>query len=295
MRFTSYMIDGRATCGVRIGSRLVEVAELAPDAPNDLVEVISRGDALLAVLRQQAAAASPNAGVPADDVTLLPVLRRPGKFLCLGLNFRDHAAEGGFDIPTYPALFLRASSSLVGAESSLLRPIASETFDYEAELAVVIGQRTRHIAPDDALGSVFGYTVFNDASVRAYQRKTHQWTIGKNFDGTGALGPDVVTADETPPGAIGLAITTRLNGQTMQDSTTADMIFPVEQAISILSEAMTLEPGDVIAMGTPAGVGHARKPPVWMKPGDVCEVEIEGIGLLRNPVLGEEGPNDDRE
>ena len=287
MRFTSYLIEDRATCGVRIGDRLVEAGCLTPGAPSNLVELIGQSDALLAELREAAEGVEEGTGVAASEAVLLPALPRPGKFLCLGLNFRDHAAEGGFEIPSYPALFLRAATSLVADGEPLVRPKASETFDYEAELAVVIGRRTRHASPETALQAVFGYTLFNDASVRAYQRKTPQWTIGKNFDGTGALGPDVVTADELPPGAAGLAIRTQLNGEVMQDSTTADMIFPVADAVSILSEAMTLEPGDVIAMGTPAGVGHARKPPIWMKPGDVCEITITGLGRLRNPVVDE--------
>ena len=152
---------------------------------------------------------------------------------------------------------------------------------------VIVGKGGRHIDEADALDHVFGYTVFNDGSIRDYQRRTHQWTPGKNFDATGAVGPVVVTPDELPGGADGLRIQSRLNGETMQDANTSDMMFKVDQTIAILSEVMTLEPGDMIAMGTPPGVGHARKPPVWMKPGDVVEAEIEGIGVLRNPIIDE--------
>ena len=169
----------------------------------------------------------------------------------------------------------------------MLRPKCSEQLDYECELAIVIGKGGRHIAEADALDHVFGYTLFNDVSVRDYQRKTGQWTPGKNFDGTGPLGPCVVTADDLPPGASGLRITTRLNGETMQDSNTSDMIFSTARIIALLSEFMTLAPGDVIATGTPSGVAHARKPPTWMKDGDTVEVEVEGIGVLSNPVVDE--------
>jgi 2-keto-4-pentenoate hydratase/2-oxohepta-3-ene-1,7-dioic acid hydratase in catechol pathway len=220
-------------------------------------------------------------------VAFLPVIPDPGKVVCLGLNYAEHAAEGGFTVPEYPALFLRVTSSLVGNGEPILRPACSELLDYEAEMAVVIGKRGKHITKAHALDHVAGYTAFNDASVRDYQRRTAQWTPGKNFDATGALGPVLVTADELPAGGAGLHIESRLNGRVMQSSNTSNMIFGVAQTIEILSEVMTLEPGDVIAMGTPPGVGHARNPPVWMRDGDVCEIEVEGIGILRNPVRDE--------
>jgi 2-keto-4-pentenoate hydratase/2-oxohepta-3-ene-1,7-dioic acid hydratase in catechol pathway len=226
-------------------------------------------------------------GMALGGLTFLPVVPAPGKIVCLGLNYAEHAREGGFAVPDYPALFLRVNSTLVGAGEPILRPRSSELLDYEAELAVVIGRRGKHITAADALDYVAGYTTFNDASVRDYQRRTAQWTPGKNFDATAALGPFLVTPDELPPGAKGLGISCRLNGKTMQQSNTSDMIFDVPRTIEILSEIMTLEPGDVIAMGTPPGVGHARTPPVWMRDGDVCEIEIEGIGILRNPVRDE--------
>jgi 2-keto-4-pentenoate hydratase/2-oxohepta-3-ene-1,7-dioic acid hydratase in catechol pathway len=182
---------------------------------------------------------------------------------------------------------MRCTTSLVGHDAPIVRPQCSVQLDYEAELAVVIGRRGRHVREADALEYVAGYACFNDASVRDYQRKTTQWTMGKNFDATGAFGPWFVSADELPPGAAGLAIRSRLNGEVMQNANTSDMLFPVAETIAILTEAMTLEPGDVIATGTPAGVGHARKPPVWMKHGDRIEVEIEAVGVLRNPIQDE--------
>jgi 2-keto-4-pentenoate hydratase/2-oxohepta-3-ene-1,7-dioic acid hydratase in catechol pathway len=227
---------------------------------------------------------------PAIDlyqVTLLPPLSAPGKIICVGLNYVDHSIESGFVVPAYPTIFARFASSLIGAGAPILRPKVSTQLDFEGEMVAVIGTGGRHIAEDDALDHVIGYSIFNDASVRDYQTKSPQWTIGKNFDGTGAFGPCLVTADELPAGAKGLQIQTRLNGAVVQDASTDDMVFSVAQLISILSEAITLSPGDIIVSGTPAGVGMARKPPLFMKHGDTCEVEIEGIGILRNAVEDE--------
>ena len=197
--------------------------------------------------------------------------------------------KAGFAVPIYPAIFLRVPTSLVGAGAPIVRPRVSDQLDFEGELVAVIGRGGRHIPKASALDHVVGYSVFNEASVRDFQLKPAQWTVGKNFDGTGAFGPALTTADELPPGATGLAIRTRLNGQVVQDSTTASLIFDVATLVSTLSEAMTLSPGDIIVTGTPSGVGLARNPPLWMKPGDVCEVEIAGIGLLSNPVVDEPG------
>lgn len=224
-----------------------------------------------------------------DAVELLPPLPNPPKIVCVGLNYADHSAESGFQVPSYPTIFARFASSLVGHGAPIIRPRVSEQLDYEGEVVAVIGRGGRHIPKADALDHVLGYSVFNDASVRDYQTRAPQWTIGKNFDGTGAFGPVLVTADELPPGARGLRISTRLNGQVVQDASTDDLIFDVATLVSTLSEAITWEPGDVVVTGTPAGVGLARKPPLWMKPGDVCEVEVEGIGVLRNPIMDETG------
>ena len=219
-----------------------------------------------------------------DTLELAMPLARPGKVVCLGLNYRDHAAEGGHAAPEYRAFFLRATSSLIAPNQPLLRPACSDKLDFEAELAVVIGRPARHRTLADALDCVGGYSLFNDGSLRDYQRRSSQWTIGKNFDATGPFGPWLVTPDELPAGAIGLRIQSRLNGQVMQDANTASMIVSVAQAIVLLSECMTLDIGDVIAMGTPAGVGYARKPPVFMRDGDTIEIEVEGIGVLSNPI-----------
>jgi 2-keto-4-pentenoate hydratase/2-oxohepta-3-ene-1,7-dioic acid hydratase in catechol pathway len=228
-------------------------------------------------------------GVPVDPdaVGLLPPCVHPGKILCLGLNYRDHAHEFDAEPPSYPAVFARYASSLIGHGQPLVRPRVSDRFDYEGEMAVILGRGGRHIAERDALDHVFGYAVFNDGSIRDYQMRTSQWTVGKNFDGTGAFGPWVVTADELPPGGAGLMLETTLNGVSMQRASTNDMIFGVARTIALLSEAMTFDAGDVLVMGTPSGVGYGRQPPVYMKAGDVCEVTIERIGRLRNPVLDE--------
>lgn len=227
--------------------------------------------------------------VPLDAVTPGLPVRNPGKIICLGLNYVDHIKEGGYDIPTYPALFMRGQNSMMAAGAPMIRPSVSEQLDYEVELMIIIGKGGRHIAESDALSHVFGYTVFNDGSVRDFQRKTHQWTPGKNFDATGPVGPVVVTPDELPAGAKGLKIESRVGSEILQSANTDDMLWPVDKTIATISQFATLEPGDMIAMGTPPGVGHAKKPnPRWLRPGEVIECEIEGIGICASPIVAEE-------
>jgi acylpyruvate hydrolase len=226
----------------------------------------------------------------ADSVTYLPPLARPGKILCIGLNYADHTKESPYDQPDYPTIFPRYNSSLIGHNAPMIRPLISDSLDYEGELAVILGSGGRHIPKQRALSCVAGYSIFNDGSVREYQFKSPQWTVGKNFDGTGAFGPEFVTADELPAGGVGLKLETRLNGRTVQSANTSDMLHDVASLISIISEAITLEPGDVIVSGTPAGIGWAREPRLIMRQGDVCEVEIEGLGVLRNVVADESAP-----
>ena len=227
--------------------------------------------------------------VPLDSITPDLPLARPGKVICLGLNYVDHIKEGGYEIPEYPALFMRGMNSLMAAGAPMIRPTCSEKLDYEVELMVIIGKRGKHISEADALDHVFGYTVFNDGSVRDYQRKTHQWTPGKNFDATGPIGPIVVTPDEIPAGAKGLKIESRVGDEILQSANTDDMLWPVDKTIATISEYATLEPGDMIAMGTPPGVGHAKKPhPRWLRPGETIECEVEGICICASPVVAEE-------
>lgn len=274
---------GRSVYGIT-EDEAVSLTALDPRLGADLSALVAMGDDGLALAESLM---TKGERIPVNTLKPAMPIEAPGKILCLGLNYVDHVKEGGYDIPTYPAMFIRMQSSMMAAGEPMIRPTCSDKLDYEVELMIIIGKGGKHISVDDALDHVFGYTIFNDGSVRDYQRKTHQWTPGKNFDATGPVGPIVVTPDELPPGAKGLKIESRLNGNVMQSANTADMMWPVDQIIATVSEFATLEPGDMIATGTPPGVGHARKPPVFMKHGDVIEVEIEGIGICSNPVVDE--------
>ena len=287
MRFTTYLRHGQARLAVVDGDAAIDLADTVPGTPADLRAALAAGTDLASAAAQAIASAAPR--LPLATLAFAPLLPEPGKTICLGLNYFDHAKEGGrTEKPDYPWFFYRGKSSLLGHGQPGLVPKVSTKFDYEAELAVVIAKTVpRHVHQADALAYVFGYTCFNDMSVRDYQKRTPQWTIGKNFDATGGFGPVLVSADELAPGATGLRIQSRLNGQLMQDASTSDMIFSVAETIALLAECMTLEAGDTIVMGTPAGVGQARTPPVWMKAGDVVEIEIERIGVLRNPIVAE--------
>ncbi|HZZ13412.1 MAG TPA: fumarylacetoacetate hydrolase family protein [Paraburkholderia sp.] len=224
---------------------------------------------------------------PLEELKFLPPLTRSGKVICVGLNYSEHTKESNFEQPGYPTLFLRVNTSLVAHNEPIVRPTVSDALDYEGELAVVLKSGGRHIAKAKALSHVAGYALFNDGSVRDYQFKSPQWTVGKNFDGTGAFGPELVTPDEIPLGARGLQLETRLNGEVVQSASTDTMVFDIETLISTISEAITLEAGDIIVTGTPAGIGWAREPKLLMKPGDVCEVTVEGFMPLRNPIVQE--------
>jgi 2-keto-4-pentenoate hydratase/2-oxohepta-3-ene-1,7-dioic acid hydratase in catechol pathway len=285
MRFATTVQQGRAQLGVVDGTDWISLGA----ACADLRAALESGTDLAAAAKAAiASATSSGTRLPLAAQTFAPLVPEPGKIICLGLNYFDHAKEGGRDKPDYPWFFYRGKSSLMGHGQPGLLPKVSFKFDYEAEMAVVIARKVpRHTPKEKALQYVLGYSCFNDMSVRDYQKRTGQWTIGKNFDGTGGFGPVLVTADELAPGATGLRIQSRLNGQVMQDANTSDMIFPVDETIALLAECMTLEPGDAIIMGTPAGVGQARTPPVWMKAGDVCEIEIDQIGVLSNPIVAE--------
>ncbi len=281
MRFATTVQQGRDQLGVVDGADWISLGA----ACADLRSALEAGTDLAAAAR---AAVATGPRLPLATQNFAPLVPEPGKIICLGLNYFDHAKEGGRDKPDYPWFFYRGKSSLMGHGQPGLLPKVSSKFDYEAEMAVIISKKVpRHTSKADALQYVLGYSCFNDMSVRDYQKRTGQWTIGKNFDGTGGFGPVLVTADELAPGATGLRIQSRLNGQVMQDANTSDMIFAVDETIALLAECMTLEPGDAIIMGTPAGVGQARTPPVWMKAGDTIEIEIEKIGVLSNPIVAE--------
>lgn len=284
MRLLAFDKSGQPAIGVRRGKEVVDLSAAAPTLPRDVPALLAAGPSALEAAKK--AAASPPAGavLPEERLVYHPPVWNPGKIVCVGLNYADHAAESGLKKPDYPVLFLRVATTLVGHKQPLLVPRCSGQFDYEAEMVVVIGRKGRNISAEDCLDYVAGYSVFNEGSIRDYQFKSQTWTSGKNFDGTGGFGPDLVTADEVPPAGKGLRIRTRLNGETLQDATTNDMMFDVPELIETISEVMTLLPGDIIVSGTPSGVGFARKPPIWMKAGDTCEIELEQVGVLSNPI-----------
>jgi len=272
--------------GVIDNDQVIDLQAADAAAPADLGEWLRRGNGDLKPLAALAGKAPASARRPLAGLKYALPVARPGKILCLGLNYLDHVKEGPQkdNIPKFPSLFFRVPGSLVPHQAPLIRPKVSETFDYEAELTAVVGKRARHLTMENALDCIAGYTLANEGSVREFQRHTTQWTMGKNFDSSGSMGPWVVTADELPKGAKGLKIMSRLNGTTMQSDNTDNMMFPLAETLVYVTKGITLEPGDVILTGTPSGVGHPRKPPAWMKPGDTVEIEVEKIGVLRNPV-----------
>ena len=275
--------DGTAV-GLLTDDGVVDLAQAAPHLPSTMKGLLEEyGTDLTSAVRTKRDVAP----VPLDEVTLLPLVADAGKIICIGRNYAAHAREGGAEPLDYPDIFMRVPTSLTAHNQPIIRPKCSETLDYEAELVFIIGREVRHATEENALDYIAGYSMFNEGSVRNYQRKATQWTPGKNFDKTGAFGPALVTPDELPEAMHGVRIQTRLNGETMQDANTSDLIFPVRRLVAILSEIMTLEPGDVVVTGTPEGVGHARRPPVWMKAGDKVEVEIDGLGILKNTVEDE--------
>ena len=280
MKLVSYTIGARPSFGVVAGDGIIDAARCLGGRFSSLRQALA-ADALDEV-RRAATGQVPDHKL--SDVKFLPVVPDPQRIVCVGINYRSHAEETGRDISPAPSVFLRLADTLVGHGGALVRPRVSDMFDFEGELAVVIGRPGRHIAQADALRHVAGYTCFVDGSVRDYQR--FSVTSGKNFPATGPLGPVLATTDEIPD-PTKLTLVTRLNGAEMQRSGTDMLIYSIPQIITFVSDFTSLAPGDVIATGTPAGVGHRRTPAVWMKAGDVLEVEISGIGTLRNPVVDE--------
>jgi acylpyruvate hydrolase len=288
MRFAAFDKDGKSVLGLVDNDEIVDLSLADPQLPANLRGLLQMGREAFTRAAQVASLAPAAARRPLAGLHFRPPVEDAGKYLCLGLNYTEHATEGGFEKSAFPTVFTRCSTSLVGHGQPLVRPACSKQFDYEAELAAIIGKPARRVSKGEALDYVAGYSCFNDGSIRDYQFMTTQWTMGKNFDASGSFGPLFVSADELPPGAVGLRIQARLNGRILQDANTSDMVFSVAETVSLLSGCCTLEPGDVVVMGTPAGVGFVRKPPLWMKEGDVIEVGIERIGVLRNPIVGEE-------
>ncbi|WP_416899021.1 MAG: fumarylacetoacetate hydrolase family protein [Minwuia sp.] len=282
MRLMTYEAKGAASFGAVSGDGVVDLGKAMGGKYADILSVLEAG-----ALAEAAKAAE---GRPADhalaDVTFLPVVPNPNKIICVGLNYEDHRIETGREPTGYPVLFPRYANCQVGHQQAMVKPKNSDMFDYEGELAVIIGKAGRHVSREDALSLVAGYSCYNDGSVRDWQAHTHQFMPGKNFTATGGFGPWMVTADEIPDPAT-LTLTTRLNGQVVQNANTDQLIFNIPFVISYISSFMELQPGDVIASGTPGGVGMKRTPPLFMKDGDTVEVEISKIGTLVNPIANE--------
>jgi len=294
MRLVSYASDGAWRAGVVIGESVVDAEEAGkrsslPGRWSAVREVIAQPADQIDALGDAADRLVDDLGVPLDGLELGPPIPDPQKILCIGLNYREHQEEtsgvvaGAQEVPRYPIVFTKFPGSLIGTGAKIEPPKATNELDFEAELAVVIGKETREVGLADALDSVAGYAAFNDVSARDLQLRSSQWTVGKAFDTAGPFGPWLVTPDEIAD-PQDLEIVGRLNGQVVQQSSTALMIFSIAQLIEYLSQVMTLVPGDVIATGTPSGVGMSREPALYMNPGDVFEVEIEGIGSLVNPI-----------
>ena len=277
MKFASFMHAGRPGWGVLKDDRVIDLSGIA----GSLKEALGRG---LPLHPEQLPR---ERGVALSAVELLPPVPDTGRIFCVGLNYAAHREETGRKPSEYPAIFVRFAPSVVGHGAELLAPPESTQFDYEGELAAVIGKGGRRIAREDALDHVAGYSCFMDGSVRDWQLHTHQYTPGKNFDRSGAFGPCLVSADEVGDPNAGLRLETRLNGRVVQETTTDQMLFDVPAVIAYLSAFTELQPGDVVATGTPGGVGFKRTPPLFMRGGDRVEVEIAKLGILSNPVRAE--------
>lgn len=282
MKIASFVYQNRSTYGIVKGDHVIDLESLKSHLGADLKEAIARNR--LSELGADALKDLPRLAL--SEITFLPVIASPGKVLCIGINYATHVRETGRDMPTYPMIFTRFADSQTAHLQPIVRPNVSHKLDFEGELAVVIGKTARHVKPEDALDYVAGYACYNDGSVRDWQKHTIQFVPGKNFPATGGFGPWMVTSDEIVD-PQDLELTTRLNGEVMQHTRTSDMIFDVRKLIEYCTAFTELAPGDVIVSGTTGGVGAFREPPVWMKPGDIVEIEIERIGILRNSIVDE--------
>jgi 2-keto-4-pentenoate hydratase/2-oxohepta-3-ene-1,7-dioic acid hydratase in catechol pathway len=282
MKLVTFMADGQVRWGAAVRDGIVDLSARLSDY-RDVRELIAAG----AVEKASRVAQSASADYAADAVSYLPPVPNPDKIVCVGLNYDEHLRETKREKTEDPALFVRFANSQIGHLQPMLLPLESSHLDYGGEIAVVIGKRGRRIPEDEAYDYVAGYSCYNDGSIRDLQWATTQWTTGKNFPATGAFGPWLVTTDELPADTT-LTLVTRLNGQEMQRATTEMMIHPIPRLIAFISRFTELVPGDVIVSGTPGGVGGRRTPPLWMKDGDVCEIEIDRVGVLRNPVRAEQ-------
>jgi acylpyruvate hydrolase len=284
VRFATVRTDRGLRLHVKGSEGYVDVADATGDETlSTLAGLAHAGDAGLAAAR----GASEGTGVPVEKQQFGPATPDTPRILCLGVNYAEHAIEGGREVPKWPESFVRGMGSVIGPYDDLVAPSLTERFDFEAEVAVIIGKGGRYIRSENAFDAILGYSVMNDGSAREWQRKATQWTPGKNFEGTMPIGPEVVTVDEVDISDV--AIRSTLNGEIMQEARTSMMIVNVARAVEYFSGFTTLRPGDVIATGTPGGVGFARTPPVWLTPGDVIEVFVEGVGTISNKVVAEQG------
>jgi|SRR5215469_3441680 len=281
MRFLSFRASGRARYGMVAGNGIVDLTTRRNEP--DLKSLIAANG--LAEAAKTYAGNKPDFAL--DAIEFDPVIPNPSKIICIGLNYHEHRNETKMTGDAWPAIFLRFADTQLGHLQKVIRPNSSEQLDYEAELALIIGKTGRHIKERDAMSHVAGFSCYNDVSVRDYQRHASQWTPGKNFPATGPFGPFLVTPDEVGE-LSGKRIQTRLNRDTVQSSTLDMMIFPPARLVEYISSFTPLYPGDIIATGTPGGVGWVRKPPLWMKPGDTVEIDIEGVGILRNTIVAED-------
>jgi 2-keto-4-pentenoate hydratase/2-oxohepta-3-ene-1,7-dioic acid hydratase in catechol pathway len=284
LRFVTFQQDSNIEPGVMVGGQVIGLRGAGFDS---VASVIAGGAAALDSVRRWVLRPLGNELPDMAKIRLLAPIPKPPKIICIGLNYRDHAEEGKMAIPDVPTVFAKFPTAVTGHRHPVVLPRNSAKPDYEAEFVVVIGKRGRHIPEEQWLDYVFGYTMLNDVSARDFQMATTQWMMGKTFDTFAPFGPEIVTADEVAD-PHNLAISLTLNGEVMQNSNTRNMIFKIPRLIAFLSSVFTLEPGDIIATGTPAGVGFARKPPRWLKPGDEMTVRVEGLGELTNPVIAEE-------
>jgi 2-keto-4-pentenoate hydratase/2-oxohepta-3-ene-1,7-dioic acid hydratase in catechol pathway len=308
MRLVSYKRSGAGRIGARLAGEVVDLTDAyaavladrgtgdpeqrAEEAvPPDMLAFLATGEEGMKAATEalELASGDDDLRVPASEVELLPPVPRPPKIICVARNYAEHAAEAKLEVLEYPNLFIRFPRSLIPDGAPILVPKVSEQADWEAELAVIIGKRGKHVAKGDAYEHVAGYAPFNDVSVRDWQLRVKQFGAGKNFDSSGPFGPELVTRDEVPD-PQNLRIELTVNGETMQSGNTSDMVFDIPTLVEHVSQFATLEPGDVIATGTPSGVGHFRDPPVYLKPGDTVRVSIESVGRLENPVAAEGSP-----
>ena len=288
MRLCTFSTNGEARLGAETSRGIVDLRAADPGLPATLLALLEGGDEALARARRAIDASGDEHVRPRGSVTLLPPIANPSKIVCVGLNYRDHAAEVKLELPEYVTIFAKWPNTLVGDGAPIVIPRLSHRVDYEAELAFVIGKRARNVPEERGLSVVAGYMNFNDVSVRDYQTRTSQWSFGKCFDTHGPCGPVLVTRDEVPD-PQSLRIRCSIDGETLQDSNTSQMVFSVARLVAELTAVMTLEPGDIVATGTPAGVGTSRQPRRWIRPGERVRVEIDGLGVLENPAVAEEG------